>query len=195
MKSIQDVRRQNLNEMIDREFNGVQTRLAEKLGTQPNLVNRWSRGQKIIGDTVARKLEAAANKPKNWLDKDHSLNAVAIQEDFEPSDTGELAARNLQAWMKDNRELSTQGKLAKASGVAQATIARMLNNEASVSISTLESVASAFGRHGYELLIHPRDPASISYDRSKFASLPESERAKIESYIDFVITQNDKNKP
>ncbi|EFI3598131.1 transcriptional regulator, partial [Escherichia coli] len=28
MKSIQDVRRQNLNDLIDREFNGVQTRMA-----------------------------------------------------------------------------------------------------------------------------------------------------------------------
>lgn len=193
MKSIQDVRRQNLNEMIDREFNGVQTRLAEKLGTQANLVNRWSRGQKVIGDTVARKLEVAANKPKNWLDIDHTMTAAAVPEDYEPSDTGELAARNLQAWMQGNRELSTQGKLAKASGVAQATINRMLNNEASVSISTLESIARAFGRRGYELLINPRDPASLRYDRTKFASLPESERSKIESYIDFVITQNSKN--
>lgn len=55
MKSIQDVRRQNLNDLIDREFNGVQTRMAEKLGTQANLVNRWALGKKVIGDQVARK--------------------------------------------------------------------------------------------------------------------------------------------
>ncbi|MGV3930492.1 helix-turn-helix domain-containing protein [Citrobacter braakii] len=192
MKSIQDVRRENLKDLITREFNGVQSRLAERLETQPNLVNRWSRGGKVIGDQVARKIEKAGNKPTNWLDIDHSLTASAIPEDYEPSDTGELAARNLQAWMQDNRELSTQGKLAKASGVAQATINRMLNNEASVSISTLESIAAAFGRRGYELLISPRDPASISYDRMKYALLPESEKDKIESYIDFVISQNDK---
>ena len=51
MKSIQDIRRQNINDIIDRDFNGVQTRLAEKLGTQANLVNRWARGQKVVGDT------------------------------------------------------------------------------------------------------------------------------------------------
>lgn len=78
MKSIQDIRRQNINDIIDRDFNGVQTRLAEKLGTQANLVNRWARGQKVVGDTVARKIEKAANKPSNWLDVDHSLSAVAI---------------------------------------------------------------------------------------------------------------------
>lgn len=29
MKSIQDIRKQNINDIIDRDFNGVQTRLAE----------------------------------------------------------------------------------------------------------------------------------------------------------------------
>ena len=193
MKSIQDIRRQNINDIIDRDFNGVQTRLAEKLGTQANLVNRWARGQKVVGDTVARKIEKAANKPSNWLDVDHSLSAVAIpQEEITPSDIGQLAAHNLEAWMQNNRELSSQGKLSKASVVAQATINRMLNNEVSVSISTLEAIASAFGRRGYELLIHPRDPATIHYDRARYALLPESEKSKIESYVDFVIVQNGK---
>ncbi|MSL27117.1 transcriptional regulator, partial [Escherichia coli] len=82
----------------------------------------------------------------------------------------------------------------RASGGAQVTISRLLNNEVSVSISTLENVASAFGRHGYELLIHPHDPATINYDRSRYALLPETEKAKIESYIEFVINQNEKNK-
>ncbi len=120
MKSIQDIRRQNINDIIDRDFNGVQTRLAEKLGTQANLVNRWARGQKVVGDTVARKIEKAANKPSNWLDVDHSLSAVAIpQEEITASDIGQLAAHNLEAWMQNNRDLSSQGKVSKASGVAQ----------------------------------------------------------------------------
>lgn len=191
MKSIQDVRKQNLNDLIDREFNGVQTRLAEKLGTQANLVNRWARGQKVIGDTVARKLEAAANKPRNWLDIDRSLSQEGFQP-VGPSDIGDMAALNLARWMSESRDLSTQGKLSRACGVAQVTISRLLNNEVSVSISTLETIASAFGRHGYELLIHPHDPASIKYDRSRYASLPDTDKEKIESYIDFVITQNQK---
>ncbi|HAW0704339.1 TPA: helix-turn-helix domain-containing protein [Escherichia coli] len=192
MKSIQDIRIKNLSDIIDREFNGVQTRLAERLDTQANLVNRWVRGQKVIGDQVARKIEKAANKPTNWLDIDHSLAGYIVQNEIEPSDIGQLAASNLEAWMRENRELSSQGKLAKVSGVAQATINRMLNNEVSVSISTLETIAAAFGRHGYELLIHPRDPASISYDRMKYALLPETEKDKIQSFIDFVIVQNGK---
>ncbi len=57
----------------------------------------------------------------------------------------------------------------------------------------LENVASAFGRHGYELLIHPHDPATINYDLA-LRIVPETEKAKIESYIEFVINQNEKNK-
>ena len=57
MKSIHDVRRENLKDVIDREFNGVQSRLAERMVTQPNLINRWANGKKIIGDQSARKIE------------------------------------------------------------------------------------------------------------------------------------------
>lgn len=189
MKSIQEIRIKNLSELIDREFNGVQTRLAERMNTPANLVNRWVLGKKVIGDQSARKIEAAANKPRNWLDIDHSLSQEGYSP-IGPSDIGMLAAHNLERWMRESRDLSSQGKLHRASGIAQATINRMLNNEVSVSIATLETLAAAFGRHGYELLVHPRDPATIPYDRAKFASLPESEKEKIQSYIQFVINQN-----
>lgn len=191
MKSIQEIRIKNLSDLIDREFNGIQTRLAERMETQANLVNRWVLGKKVIGDQVARKIEAAGNKPRNWLDIDHSLSQEGYSP-IGPSDIGLLAAHNLERWMRESRDLSSQGKLHRASGIAQATINRMLNNEVSVSIATLETLAAAFGRHGYELLIHPQDPAAINYDRSRYASLPESEKSKIESYIDFVIVQNGK---
>lgn len=192
MKSIQDIRRQNINDLIERDFNGVQTRLAERMGTQANLVNRWAHGLKVIGDQVARKIEKAGNKPTNWLDVDHSLANMQDYQPIGPSDIGVLAAQNLERWMRESRDLSTQGKLSRASGVAQSTLNRMLNNEVSITIATLEAIAAPFGRRGYELLIHPGDPAGVRYDRSKFALLPESEKSKVESFIDFVITQNAK---
>ncbi|RZN40420.1 helix-turn-helix transcriptional regulator [Escherichia sp. E2593] len=193
MKSIHDIRRKNLIDLIERDFNGVQTRLAERLDTQPNLVNRWARGTKIIGDQSARKIDMAANKPTNWLDTDHELVSVSEFQPVGPSDIGLLAAENLARWMRESRDLSTQGKLSRASGVAQSTLNRMLNNEASITLATLEAIAAPFGRRGYELLIHPKDPAGIRYDRTKYASLPESEKSKIESFIDFVITQHANN--
>lgn len=191
MKSIQEIRIKNLSELIDREFNGVQTRLAERMETPANLVNRWVLGKKVIGDQVARKIEDAANKPRNWLDIDRSL----IQEDYVaagPSEIGMLAALNLQRWMRNSDKLNSQGKVSRASGIGQSTINRMLNNEASVTIATLESLAEAFGKHGYEMLMHPNDPSLIKYDRERYALLPKSEKDKVESYIDFIISQSDK---
>lgn len=192
MKSIQDVRRQNLKELIDREFNGVQTRLAERMETPANLVNRWVLGKKIIGDQVARKIETSANKPRNWLDIDRTLTLDSYTP-VGPTDIGIVAAHNLERWMRESDDLNSQGKLHRASGISQNTVSRMLNNEVSVSISTLESIASAFGRRGYELLMHPQDQSSIKYDRARYESLPKSEKDKIESYIEFVLSQNDKN--
>lgn len=192
MKSIQDVRRQNLKELIDREFNGVQTRLAERMETPANLVNRWVLGKKIIGDQVARKIETAVNKPRNWLDIDRTLTLDSYTP-VGPTDIGIVAAHNLERWMRESDDLNSQGKLHRASGISQNTVSRMLNNEVSVSISTLESIASAFGRRGYELLMHPQDQSSIKYDRARYESLPKSEKDKIESYIEFVLSQNDKN--
>lgn len=204
MKSIQDIRIQNINDLINREFDGTQTRLAERLNTQPNLVNRWARGLKTIGDQVARKIEKAARKPVNWLDVDHSLamQQLSAAEDEQQAglaqpgvkfadygDLGVLAAENLRNWMRQSEKLKTQRLLSEASGIAQSSINRMLNNEVSITIDTLDALASAFGRQGYELLLHPHDPACINYDRAQYARLPQAEKNNIESYIKFVIAK------
>ncbi|EFD5358708.1 TPA: helix-turn-helix domain-containing protein [Escherichia coli] len=193
MKSIHDVRRENLKDVIDREFNGVQSRLAERMVTQPNLINRWANGKKIIGDQSARKIEKAANKPTNWLDIDRSLSIREEESKVDTGDACELAAHNLRAWMSENRELSSQQRLAEASGISQSSINRMLRNEVSITIANLDAIAAAFGRRGYELLIPPDDPGVIKYDRSRYALLPKSEKDKVESFIDFVMMQNGKN--
>lgn len=190
MKSIYDVRRENLVNLINKEFNGVQTRLAERMGTQPNLVNRWALGKKVIGDQSARKIEAAGNKPKFWLDLDKDVRESNYHH-VDNDDIGLVASRNLSNWMHENAALSSQGKVARACGISQSTIGRVINNDASVSISTLETIARAFGRHGYELLIHPGDPSLIKYNREKYALLPLEEKTRVENFISFAIAQNE----
>jgi transcriptional regulator with XRE-family HTH domain len=191
MKSINDIRRDNLREIIDKDFDGTQTRLAEALKLQPNLVSRWLHGTKNIGDAVARKIETAARKPKYWLDTDHVLSmAAGAEDDGTETEIGMIAAGNLVRWMDGNRELSSQQKVADKSGVSQATINRLLRNEASLTLNSVAAIAKAFGRRPYELLIPPKDVSIINYDHSRYAELPLSEKAKIESFIDFVFMQN-----
>ncbi len=196
MKSISETRRENLIEIIHRDFGGRQVGLASAMGIQANLISRWmaspnNKNFKIIGDTSARKIETAARRPAYWLDSDH---AMAMAAGVEPVDVnteiGKIAAKNLADWMQANRELKTQAAVAEKAQVGQSTINRLLKCEASISINNLASIAGVFGRRAYELLIPPHDDSIIQYDHSRFASLPAEEKAKISSFIDFIMSQN-----
>lgn len=55
-------------------------------------------------------------------------------------------ASRLKTLMESNSSLSTQSKLEKKSGVAQATIGRILRSETDTRVDTLLSIAEAFGK-------------------------------------------------
>jgi len=196
MKSISETRRENLIEIIHRDFGGRQVGLASAMGIQANLISRWmaspnNKNFKIIGDVSARKIETAARRPAFWLDSDH---AMAMAAGVEPVDVnteiGQIAAKNLADWMQANRDLKTQAAVAEKAQIGQSTINRLLKCEASISINNLASIAGVFGRRAYELLIPPHDDSIIQYDHSRFAALPAEEKAKITSFIDFIMSQN-----
>ncbi|WP_338505192.1 helix-turn-helix transcriptional regulator [Erwinia aphidicola] len=189
MKSISDVRRENLISIIDRDYQGNQSLAARAIGVRSNLVSRWC-GEKGIGAKSARRIEEATVRPKYWLDTDHST-----QETFYPDETlmheaGIVAAANLAKWMKASRTLNTQARLSEKSGVSQATINRLLTGEAGISIKNLSLITTAFGRQTYEMLIPDNDNRNIPYDRVAYAALPQSEKDSILSFIEFVIKQN-----
>lgn len=195
MKSIHDIRRENLRDIIGKDFDNRQIRLAEKMGITPNLISRWlkpetDKNHKNIGDAIARKLEKVANKPLHWLDRDHFLAMAAGDEPGAgETEVGAVVARNLELWMSNSRELPSQTKIAKAAGVGQTTINRVLNREGNITLNNLEAIAKAFGRRGYELLLQHKDPTVINYDRSCYAALSNEDKAKIEAFIEFVMMQ------
>ncbi|WP_145548514.1 helix-turn-helix domain-containing protein [Yersinia massiliensis] len=198
MKSINDIRRDNLRDIINSDFEGKQVRLANAMKLTPNLVSRWLKpsfdtNSKNIGDAAARKIEETARKPKYWLDTDHVMAiAAGDSDDGVITEIGEVAAHNLEMWMLGNRDLKSQARVAEKAGVSQSTVNRLLKKEASISINNLASIASVFGRRPYELLVPPRDESLITYDRSQYAKLPNEEKAKIESFIEFILSQNQK---
>jgi len=80
-KSIAQIRRENLEAVITHHFGGTAARLAEAIAVEPPAIARvrklgkWSQG---IGDSMARKIEAAAGLPENWLDYPHNdLNEIS----------------------------------------------------------------------------------------------------------------------
>jgi SOS-response transcriptional repressor LexA len=74
MKSIEEIRRDNLQAVIDTRCGGSQTAAAKMLGYERStLVNHWTRGRKNIGNDVARTIEDTFKLPKNWMDAEHNL--------------------------------------------------------------------------------------------------------------------------
>ena len=74
MKSIEEIRRDNLQAVIDAKCGGSQTAAAKVLGYERStLVNHWTRGRKNIGTDVARTIEQAFKLPNNWMDAEHNL--------------------------------------------------------------------------------------------------------------------------
>lgn len=192
MKSIYDIRRENLKEIIRAEFDNRQVRLAERMQVQPNLINRWCSGAKNIGANAARQIETFGRKQQYWLDVDHS--AEIIKDSHAKNDDEwtieQLVSSRLRSWMDRRDDLGTEGRVASASGVSQSTINRLLKCEASATIGVIAAVASAFGRHAYEMVLPDNAAGMIDYDHSVYAALPQEEKAKITSFIEFVFAQN-----
>lgn len=193
MKSISDIRRENLTEVIRRYFDDNQTRMAERMGQQQSVISRWVKGHRNVGNASARKIEEISGRPKFWLDTDHVLS---MSDDREPQEyearsyVGEVVAENLRRWMIADNVLNSQQRVGEKAGIAQATVQRVLSKEASTTIGTLAAIADAFGRQAFELLVPKEHPGIISYDHSRFAALPESEKAKVTTFIEFVLQQN-----
>ncbi|MGF6837019.1 SOS-response transcriptional repressor LexA [Paraburkholderia youngii] len=74
MKSIEEIRRDNLQAVIDSRCGGNQTTASKVLGYERStLVNHWKVGRKKIGDEAARAIEQAFDLPTNWMDAEHNL--------------------------------------------------------------------------------------------------------------------------
>lgn len=187
MKPISGIRKANLIYLLETRFEGNQTKMAEAIGALPNLVSRWTR-TKPMGSAAARKIERVLSLEDYWLDNDRD-NVAPVPQDVEISD---VVAQNLRVWMDKSEDMKTQGKVHRASGVNQSTVGRVLNKEIDPTISTVNSIAKAFGRNGYELLIPNVDTRQIEYDRDAYETLDPADKEKITSFIEFVINQSRK---
>ncbi|MGH8645611.1 MAG: S24 family peptidase [Gammaproteobacteria bacterium] len=71
--AIGETRRANLRWLIDTEFDGVDAKLAKRVGLHPSQVSRAlsvSSGA-ALGNRLARRIEAKAEKPEGWMDEVH----------------------------------------------------------------------------------------------------------------------------
>ncbi|VDA37177.1 hypothetical protein BANRA_02499 [Klebsiella pneumoniae] len=178
MKSIYDIRRDNLNEIIRKDFDNTQLRFAERIKKSANLVNRWSKGTKNIGANAAREIESFAGKGRFWLDIDHLSDTPTLPEIIDPQEWSveKQAAFTLGVWMGQHPDLNSEKKVSEAAGIGQATVNRILNCEGSTSIGVLSAIARAFGRDAYELILPPGNAGLIDYDHHEYAGLPQEKQ-------------------
>lgn len=76
---IKEIRRENLKALLA-ECYGSQKALADKVGTAPAYISQIlaENGKRNVGDELARKAEAAFNRPRGWMDT--PLRTQMIQE-------------------------------------------------------------------------------------------------------------------
>lgn len=72
MKTIEEIRNENLKLLLKEKFEGKQVRFAEAIGMARSLVSRMVRDDvyyhKPMGSDVARKIEHELFLPRGWMD-------------------------------------------------------------------------------------------------------------------------------
>lgn len=118
---IYQIRRQNLLDILEQQYDGKPKRLADKMGKDGSQIARYIKARggdpENMGASIARQIETAASRPEGWLDRFHggvAENVIHYKVD-NPEDLAEEKAlyfadefeRQLEIRLsaKDKREL------------------------------------------------------------------------------------------
>jgi len=104
-------------------------------------------------------------------------------------------ARSLRALMDASITLQGQGAVAKKSGIAQATISRILKQQVAATIDNVERIANAFGVEPAALLVETCTAKETEEWRQELNTLPPAEREMVMQFIRFTLSQHNANKP
>ena len=69
-KPIHEIRRRQLQRLVQQRFHGVQAAFATEIQRQADIVSGLLRGKRNLGETLARTIEAKVHLPAGWLDQD-----------------------------------------------------------------------------------------------------------------------------
>lgn len=192
MKDINEVRKDNLIFVLEKYYDGKQNTLADALGCAPNIISRYLsspslKSHRNVSNAVARKIEYITRMQKYWMDADHYNQQDENTEDiYSPTEIGAILADNISTFMLTNG-IKSQTQLSAKSKLGQSTINRIIKNETSATVDSVDSIAKGLRCKAYELLIPSDDTNIIRYDQKRYATLSPAEKEQIEDFIEFII--------
>ncbi|WOO48284.1 helix-turn-helix domain-containing protein [Hafnia alvei] len=196
LKSITEIRKNNLIYVIERYYDGKQYRLANALGIAPSMISRYLSSKDLkshreLTDPMSRKIEYITKISKYWMDIDHLKEDHTVSEtkEYIPTEIGNILSDNITTFMLHDG-IKSRVKLATDSDLGQSTVNRIINSESSATVESIDAIAKAMGRQAYELLIPKNDKGTINYDRKAYSKLPLSEKISIQNFIEFIIYKN-----
>lgn len=158
------IRLQNITAVLQKRFGGKKVSLAEAIGKNPVIVQRWfssGKGHRNLGDKVAREAEDKLNLPRGWLDH--------IHEEFYDLEDNPLEKVELKAQAGDTHVIPVTGN-AILDHQFQLTI--IINNIGKLMLLSTDGDAYAFQLVGHNanplldnhwgLVIEPNTPLTLN---------------------------------
>lgn len=98
MKSINEIRRANMQALVATECNGVLREFAARVGIQTAQASHINTGFRNIGDNIARRIENAFGLARGWLDLNREEETLQDQpEDNHKAETSDQLSRTMNA--------------------------------------------------------------------------------------------------
>lgn len=189
MKSIAEIRKDNLIYIIERYYNGKQKLLADALGVAPSMISRYLspkdlKSHRELTDPMSRKIEYVTRISKYWMDVDHLKegHAESEKEEYIPTEIGKILSDNITTFML-NDGIKSRVKLSVDSGLAQSTVNRIINCEASATAESIDAIAKAMGRQAYELLILKMIKALLTMIEEPIQNFPPANKPLLKTSL------------
>ena len=102
MKTTDEIRRENLRHVVDRDFGGKAGRLADAVKRPRPNISQVLSGVRSFGETLARDIERILGLPRNYLDDmGDSMTPADVAAAFESGSEGKREALTLLAKLPD----------------------------------------------------------------------------------------------
>lgn len=107
----------------------------------------------------------------------------------------QIFRERLLALVAASDDSDVQTRLAKAAGVSQSTVSRMLNANTNIKVNTIDAIARAFGMTGAEFLLDARASTHFGGLAETYNQLPEVARKSIDDYVRFIVEDHARKHP